>query len=376
MNPIFQNHETVKLGLHSPLVASLVIFGGLLALILLTTRRRPADSFLGRGTTNQLRGIAILLVLSGHLGIHLLNEEARPFFPVLGAYGVSLFFALSGFGLTMSASKKPFIFKEFIRRRLMKVMLPYWIITLIILVADHFLLDKNYGTADIILTFLGANINEATRNIDYVRWYITVLLIWYCVFALFAGCGIDKRATAWAMVLTGTALIMFSYYVHPLGYGYLSFPFGVIVALYHRSLGRIPEKISTRKIWILSLCSCIFLFFLKNSLLAALEGKIPSIVIQFATELSLLLFSLTAIIVANLLRTQKSGFLTISGDISYALFLLHMIFMLKYDFFLFRWDLSVSFWAYLIFLFALSRLAERFFGIISRPGSPQPRATD
>ena len=368
MNTFFQNHETVKLALHSPLLSVIVIYGGIILLIISTAKRNNFRSaFLDRTLTDQLRGLAILLVVTGHIGIHVLDRSSSHIFPVLGNYGVSLFFVLSGFGLTMSSQNRPFMLGDFIKRRLMKVMVPYWIITFCILIADHFLLHQNRTPTDILMTFLGFNTNEATRTIDYVRWYVTVLIIWYCLFAILELTVRTIKIKALLVNIFGFCLLLFSYYIVPIGYAYFSFPFGVIIGLYHKQISSYIRHISSRNILILIAILFASTYFIKHYLFTLLLGNIPGIILSLISELSLLIFSAASILFVGVLHRYKSDFLYLCGYLSYSIFLLHTIFMIKYDLFLFRWPLFLSFWPYLVFLLTVSWAATLFFNGLLQP---------
>ncbi len=355
MDSFFQNHELVKLNLQFPLLSALVVYSGLILLICAQTEKvKPKASFLCKDITNQLRGLAILLVVTGHIGIHVIDKSDQTVFPVLGWYGVSLFFILSGFGLARSYTDRPFLLNEFIKRRLMKVMVPYWFVTILILVADYVFLGKRYDFSDIFLTAIGVNITEVTKHIDYVRWYITVLLIWYCFFGFFEWRGIKKKSKTILLLATGILLFLFSYYFIAIGYAYLSFPFGVFIGLYYKDISRLYNTIQKRNLWIVSI-----LFYIVIYVFQIIDTNLPSIIVSMTNELLLISFSISTIIQAELLKNYRSKFLLITGALSYSIFLIHTPLMIKYDFLLFRGPLFITFWIYLLVIISISMATKR-----------------
>jgi membrane-bound acyltransferase YfiQ involved in biofilm formation len=175
---MFHNYETTRLFI--PNVTYNNIFIILIFLVLgLLSVKKSSTVFLDRIQTNQLKGFAIIMVVLGHLWVHVSQKQALP---VYGSYSVALFLYLSGFGLTRSAYKRKLSLKDFCIRRISRVMIPYWIVTLLILFFDYVLLDKLYSAKETILTLSGLNLDRAIRDIDYSRWYITSLLVSYILF--------------------------------------------------------------------------------------------------------------------------------------------------------------------------------------------------
>src|SRR5689334_13260056 len=100
----FANYETVKLNVGYPTAFNIAIIGILVAVSILTARRRSGGiSFMDMTQTTQIKGLAILLVVVGHLWFHVSESRAVP---ILGDYSVTVFLILSGFGITNTFTKK------------------------------------------------------------------------------------------------------------------------------------------------------------------------------------------------------------------------------------------------------------------------------
>lgn len=76
-----------------------------------------------REHTDVLRGLSMLLVISGHVGVGVIHSLVA-----LGGIGVSIFLIISGYGLHQSFLKNGL--NNFCSKRLLRVLLPYivWII--------------------------------------------------------------------------------------------------------------------------------------------------------------------------------------------------------------------------------------------------------
>jgi len=357
---LFQNHEIIKLALDYPVLSPLVIYCSLLLLALYPRKKSENPSFLSRPVTVELRGLAILLVIVGHIGVHILIPEQQGHFPVLGQYGVSIFFLLSGYGLTRSYFARPLMAGEFIRRRLSRVMIPYWIVTAIIVTLDTVVLDKSYTLTDLAATLLGFNGSLVVRSIDYVRWYITVLLIWYFLFMLIWKTMRGRKRKALCCFGIGSILIICDYYIYSIGYAYLSFPFGVVIGLYYDELYNLYKAIPKNRLLLGAGAVILANWLFRSFLLEYIDVFMPTIGMAFIAELSWLLVASSLAVIGSVLIPFYSPFLHIIGKYSYGIFLLHGALMIKYDFFLFRGYLFLTFWLSFILVVFSSIITEAF----------------
>src|SRR5689334_16532037 len=81
------------------------------------------------GSIQWLRGIAALMVVAFHTNTLALHPSARMDFLAIGETGVDLFFVISGFIMTITTVDKRAP-GEFLRRRIIRVVPLYWMITL------------------------------------------------------------------------------------------------------------------------------------------------------------------------------------------------------------------------------------------------------
>ncbi len=359
MDNFFQNHEVIKVTLEYPVLSPLIIYCLFFFLALYRKKRSDLPPFLSRQVTVELRGLAILLVVVGHIGVHILAPEQQDYFPVLGQYGVSFFFLLSGYGLTRSYSSRPLSVSEFIRRRLSRVMVPYWIVTVLIVALDTVALDKGYRVTDIAATVLGFNGTTAVRSIDYVRWYITVLLLWYFIFVLIWKITRNRKRKALCFFAVGMLLVFCDYYIFSIGYAYLSFPFGVFVGLYYNEICKLYNSFPQRELLLASGAIIAANWLFKAFLLKHIDVFMPTIGMAFIAELSWLLVVSSLAVIGSLLP-YRSPFLSLAGKYSYGIFLLHGALMVRYDFVLFRGYLFFTFWLYFVVVLLVAFVTEDF----------------
>ena len=212
----------------------------LAAVVFLTVKKRASGSGLDVTFSNELKGVAILMVIFCHVG-YFLTPDHTFLYPlsVAGGKGVDLFLLLSGFGLTVSALKyKPGI-KEFYLKRLTKIFFPMWVVLIGFLVLDWLLLQRTYSSQVIIQSLLGFFPSaDLYKDINSPLWYFTLIFFYYLLFPLI----FFKRwpiLSAGAFLLVGyfladlnlpvNASVLGFYKLH-----YMAFPLGMCLAILMR----------------------------------------------------------------------------------------------------------------------------------------------
>jgi|GEM_PF-610868 len=329
----FQNFEIQKVATPS---ASLTDVWMLLILLLmiLASLKRKATRILDRSQTDQLRGLAILLIIIGHFWVHTAARQPKL---ILGDAGVSLFFILSGFGLTCSSWNRSTPLSSFAKKRMLRVFVPYWWSTALILVLDALFLHRTYRPSDLLLTLAGLNLTPTVDRIDFVRWFITLLILWYMLF--FAVQAIPRTAIRIGLLFLAAALLfLLDYYVAHLGwYQLFSFPVGCLLALERdRIASFFEERRNTRRLLFTALTGSMAVILFKVVLQEELVQRIPSILLQGLVEAVDIIGSLSALTFIGLLArfSLASSLLIVTGGLSYELFLLHGPFLIKYNFIL------------------------------------------
>lgn len=135
---------------------------------------------LDKTQSEYLKGIAILLVLTGH-GFRWLTPCPWQLLNWAGAIGVSIFLFLSGYGLMESYNENGISTLNWWKNRLQKVMIPFWIMMLFQTIL-LWKLNIEIGKKDWLLNFLGYVDYDSMGTIDSTMWYITFLMLQYMVF--------------------------------------------------------------------------------------------------------------------------------------------------------------------------------------------------
>jgi len=373
---LFTTHFNHQFTLPDPNFTALFIYSiFLLAIFLSLKRSKETPMFMNVTQTNMIRGLGIAFIVLKHVDDFLILPPQC--FPVyLAEYGVTLFFFLSGYGLMRSFNRKESNLSQFIVRRIKRIFIPYWIVTVIFLMLDYLLLAKEYSFNQKVIAMLGINIS---RGIQFINgtWFLTLLLFFYCVFIVST---IFKRRTVQLSLIFLIPVIVFFIekrfdlinriaergYFWP-GPFLLIFPFGCLVGLYYEQFKKLFDHLREPRLRGFLLSFVLLSFFIITRRFQMKYGTHPNMIYQFTIvyihQVSVICF-FTYIIGFFSSFKITSGFLVLLGSLSYEIFLLHWPFMVKYDFILFRVPLKFSFLVYFAVICLLSyslRKASDFF---------------
>ena len=130
---------------------------------------------LARERTDALKGFAALLIVLGHLGQTVHGGASFPVLRHLGLFTVTVFFALSGYGLVLSYKRKGCRLSGFWKKRLLTVVLPYAIFTILYILVRVYL-GEDVSVKSILLSFV-----NGTPLVRY-SWFVEVIIVIYAAF--------------------------------------------------------------------------------------------------------------------------------------------------------------------------------------------------
>lgn len=334
----FGNYEIDKLVIFQPDLINLLLISLFIILILASCTKNDSmvdgNELLGVNHTNQLKGIGIFFVVLGHLWVHLSKTKAHI---VLSEDAVSLFLLLSGFGLVVSNRNNTIDFKNFCMKRIKRVMIPYWKVTILILVLDYLILGRTVRVDSLMMTLIGINTRLELEHIDYVRWFVTFILLWYILFFLF----FLKFRNAYSSI----SLIAIAFFLFPLNYyffhfnwnNFFSFPAGCLLAIHHVRLSTFFKKnkavCSVAAFTGISYVITYKLLISTENIHSVVVAHVPNILLAFTADVNSLIVSVFIIVITSLLIEGKynSRLLLFLGRYSYEIFLLHGAFLIKYN---------------------------------------------
>ena len=218
--------------------------------------RAPAD----KGTVGAIQGLRFLasaMVLIGHLNHEAVQRAAefaafQPFEPVWWAGGVDIFFVISGFIMYFIAADqfgKPGAASSFMRKRLMRLVPPYWLFTSLALLAMAVVPSQMAVNRAPLANVIGSYLFVPTGNaagqmfpVLILGWTLNFEMLFYGIFA--AGLLLPKRygLVLIAFILLALSLAGFANAAQgagPLGFWcnpiVLEFLFGIGIAMLRRT---------------------------------------------------------------------------------------------------------------------------------------------
>lgn len=173
----FVNHNLLAWAVNNAIDnrSILTILTILSLLILISFRKSVREQPLSILQTNQMKGIAILIIIVTHVAQIHGYPGYFSLFHHLGFPSVAIFLILSGYGIFLSIEKKGL--NNFFSKRVMRVYIPFIIaMTCKILIFDYFILNKRSSVGNKLL-----NIFLAPSSLDMNMWFIVYILFWYCI---------------------------------------------------------------------------------------------------------------------------------------------------------------------------------------------------
>ena len=317
------------------------------------------------GSTLILKGLAIILLLVGHVSQQLaMGSEALPF-RVTGNATVIIFLFVSGVGLAKKYQLH--VDKQFLFKRIKKLAIPVWLSLALFISLNFLLIGHKDPLGQLVLNFCGI---FWTKFPDSPCWFITYILFLYSVYfivALIPANRVFQIAVLFILPFIAACLIVetgsIDHFILWPQYS-LVFPIGVVCGLNVYHLKKSIDKLFDFSPIIFIACMLIlgglyctgFAVYRISHLISS--ELFTQVVFALINPVSLILF---LILFVGFLerRGLKSSLLQFFGKYSFEMYLLHFPFMVYYDFFLFRRHLVLFFFVYAICVLLLSVLLQR-----------------
>ena len=305
-----------------------------------------------RSTSQTLKAIAIFWLVYGHFyafyigGTTILRTTAE--------WGLLIFLIVSGMGLTKSYGFNN-CRKQFLQRRLSKIMFALWLTLALFYTLDFFLLLTTYPWYKIALSFAGI-IKKAPPNAPL--WFISFILYLYVVFFLISNIRVPLHFKCILLVLTSfgtTALItrvpLLSNYLGGWTTYTFAFPLSACLMAYrHLFIGKF-RSLSNRF----------------SPVLFALWLTMAGLFLTLHTARTFFFVAFIAISIFYLDKIKSiPKFVLFLGDHSYEIYLIHLPFLVTYGFLLGRKPVVLFFALYCVYIILLGVALKKVSGLMNK----------
>lgn len=312
----------------------------LTATILFTLRKDRNPHSLNPSHTDELKGVAILMVLFSHIGYFLFSDHTFLYpLTVAGGVGVNTFLFLSGYGLTRSEIKSRKGVFHFYAKRLRNIFIPMWLVLIPTLLLDAFIIGKTYSPSTIVHSFVGFFPNgDIDSAINSPLWYFSLIFFYYLVFPLVywkkgfifsIGAVFALGYYVAQQQLPVTKDVLKLYQMH-----YVAFPLGMAFAyLYTDRAREALRKLNSRLLPIPLVASGVrYLLIAFFCLLFGYTAIHSGIGETLSLEQKTSLVTMGCVILIILLKNVQSRFLILLGTYSYEIYLIQWPILYRYDF--------------------------------------------
>lgn len=272
------------------------------------------EKYLSISTTQGEKGIAAVMIVFHHLSQAIPISVALKPLQYIGFIMVSMFFFVSGYGLVYGVENKQNYLNGFLRKRMVPILIPYWIVTIVYSII-HSLKGKFFSPYQYVLSFLG--ISQI-----FNCWFVTAILLMYLLFLIaYTLCKTaGNRIIVLCIEIFGYVIIcnvlgIESYYSASVS----AFFFGTLWYYYQNSF---TKWIRTSYYIRSSIIFCLFLFLFTGRLALSWIGIDSEWVHVPLRNIISVLFILCLITITQKIEI-RSRILSWLGSISYELYLIH-----------------------------------------------------
>jgi peptidoglycan/LPS O-acetylase OafA/YrhL len=364
---------SISNAIQQTIIFTLVLAG----VFLIFLRGRKVTEWFPASLTAELKGLAIIMIVLSHIGYFLVTD--RQFLwplSIMAGVGVNLFLFLSGYGLTASQIQKDLRLGQFYKRRLLKLFIPFWLMLVVFLALDFFILKINYSWQ-----FLSEAVVGIFRQADLYRdfnsplWYFTFIFGYYLIYPLIF---FRKRPWLSAIILYLLGYIFVSLqpaFFSNISYMYkihlMAFPLGVLAAWAVTKLPNVSllEKWSHGRRAIgyylaMAVLLAVAVYFIIHSAVGTPQEEIASIMVVLA----LCFFFI--------LKKWEFRLFYWFGLYSYEIYLWHWPIMYRYDF-IYRYAPAwLATLLYLAFFMGLGWIVTKLTDLITKRSVAKPRLSN
>ena len=275
--------------------------------------------YLSNKSTKSLKGLLVLLIIFHHISQKITTGENFSNFEYMERYIVALFFFLSGYGLYFQYSNNANYMKNFLRKRLVRIFIPFYVFIVIYVVYRATL--GEVINVDFFLSFWRDH-----SNIIYNGWFINSIIVLYVIFYV-SFVKKDSKIAVYKLVFLTLVYIFWKAYQNHGDWEYVSimaFLLGVFWMKNRVSIDKILEK--NYFIFLVSFSILIYVFHYYEDIMKNIGITNKYVYYGIVGNLCTMVFVVYFLLLTNKLNFSNKYF-DFLGDISFEIYMIHGLVM-------------------------------------------------
>ena len=275
--------------------------------------------YLSNKSTKSLKGLLALLIIFHHISQKVTTGENFLNFEYMGRYIVALFFFLSGYGLYFQYSNNVNYMKNFLRKRLVRIFIPFYVFIVIYVIYRATL--GEVINMDFFLSFW-----KDHSNIIYNGWFINSIIVLYVIFYISFVRNNPKTSFYTLIVLTLVYIFWKAYQDHG-DWEYVSIMAFLLGIFWMKNRGLIEKCIEKNCFIFLVLFSVLMYIFHHYEVIMKNIGITNKYVYYgIVGNICTMIFVVYFLLLTNKLNFSNK-YLNFLGDISFEIYMIHGLVM-------------------------------------------------
>ena len=275
--------------------------------------------YLSNKSTKSLKGILALLIIFHHVSQKITTGEVFSNFSYMGRYIVALFFFLSGYGLFFQYSNNATYMKNFLRKRLTRILIPFFVFIFIYVFYRATLgevINMNF-----FLSFL-----KEHNNIIYNGWFINNIIVLYIIFYI-SFVKKDSKPAFFKVVFLTLVYIFWEVYQSHGDWEYVSTMSFLLGMFWMKKRGVIDRLIERNYfIYLVSFSILVYIFQNYEVILKEIDVSNTYVYYGIAGNLRTMVFVVYFLLLINRLNFSNK-YMDFLGGISFEIYMIHGLVM-------------------------------------------------
>lgn len=286
----------------------------LISLFVYLIPRTDVD-YLSNKSTKSLKGLLAILIIFHHVSQRITTGENFSNFTYMGWYIVALFFFLSGYGLYFQYSNNVNYMENFLRKRLTRIFIPFYVFIVIYVVYRATL--GAVINVDFFLSFW-----ENHGNIIYNGWFINSILVLYVIFYV-SFKRKDSKASVSVLIALTLVYIFWKAYRNHGAWEYVSI-MSFLLGMFWMKKRNVIDKFIERNYFIclFSLSILMYIFQHYDVVMKKIDITNKYVYYGIIGNLCTMVFVVYFLLLTNKLNFSNK-YLDFLGDISFEIYMIH-----------------------------------------------------